>query len=87
MSCSIHVFDPLSVYLPGSIFLVFLQGAFEEQEVTPFHVAFFADAIVCAIKRWLLNINPDAPERFVDQLKSCVYLSADKVYHNMQSDE
>lgn len=65
----------------------YLKILFEGQEVTPFHVSFFADAIVCAIKRWLLKTDPDIPDRFVDQLKSCIYLSADKVYHNMQTDE
>lgn len=64
----------------------YLQILFEGQAVTEFHVTFFADAIVCAIERWLQKMSPETPECFIDQLRSCVYLSADKLYHSMPSD-
>ncbi len=57
------------------------------QEVQEFQINFFADAIVCAIERWLLNKNCVPPDQFLSLLKSCVQQTAVKVCREMNPSE
>lgn len=42
-----------------------------DETSTSFYVNFFADAILCAIERWLLEKNCMSPEQFKKQLSVC----------------
>lgn len=48
-----------------------------------FHVTFFFDAFVMAIKRWLTEMEDIRAEEFVTMLKSMVYRTAEKTYAEM----
>jgi len=41
-----------------------------------FIINFFADALICALERWILQDNPCTPQQFVEQLKVCIQLLA-----------
>lgn len=47
-------------------------------------IDFFADGIVCAIMRWLLNKDCMKPEEFVDIIRNLVQSTAAHVYQDMQ---
>ncbi len=42
---------------------------FEPEPVDEFEVAFFTDAMICAMERWLLEKDCMEPRKFVDKLK------------------
>lgn len=43
----------------------------DEPTIRPF-AEFYADALICAIKKWLLKNNDQSPEEFTDFLRKCV---------------
>lgn len=63
------------------LFVPILERSLKEtmgaDRVTSFHVDFFADAVICAIRRWLVQKNCLPPEEFLDVLFSCIgYVSS-----------
>lgn len=55
------------------------------QEVTEFHINFFADAFVCAIIRWIVDRNCQRPEVILGLLRSCVEHMAVTVCSEMET--
>ena len=51
----------------------YLRGVFPEKELEQFHINFYADALLCALERWLLDEKSMPPEEFVRMLRSCIY--------------
>ncbi len=54
------------------------------QEVTEFHINFFADAFVCAIIRWIMDKNCMPPEEMLALLRSCIQETAEILYLKME---
>ncbi len=55
-----------------SIFAEELRGRFASEQETEFCVEFYADALLCAIKRWLLQKEPLPAQEFAALLRLCV---------------
>ena len=64
----------------------YLMEIFNEDENIDFYVEFFADAIISAIVRWLLEKECIPPNKFVGLLKSCVWNTAKKVVESIPKD-
>lgn len=47
--------------------------SFASDEAEDFAVTFFADALTCAIKRWIMGGSHIPPDRFVRMLQMCIY--------------
>lgn len=56
-----------------------LEEIFNEDDSKSFYVDFYADAFVCAIKRWLLDRNCVSPDVFSSLLKKCLIGASDKI--------
>ena len=54
-----------------------LRDQLKDRESVEFHVTFFSDAILAALKRWISDPKRPDPETFVRLLQSCVQVSAD----------
>ncbi|MCD8085331.1 MAG: TetR/AcrR family transcriptional regulator C-terminal domain-containing protein [Clostridiales bacterium] len=57
------------------------------QEPQPFHVTFFADALLCAIERWLLSKNAMPADEFSKEVRACFRGLALGVYQEMSEEE
>ncbi len=55
-------------------------------EVQQFYVDFLADAVVCAIERWLLDKNCKPPEEFLALMRSCVEGTAEVIYKESKAE-
>lgn len=55
-----------------------LKEIMGDQEVTDFHINFFADACMCAFERWLLSKDCMPAKEFYDLLRSCLGYTAIK---------
>lgn len=56
-----------------------LSGAFQEDEPLDFYVDFYADAFICAIKRWLTQKDCISAEEFTARLKRCLVGTSTKI--------
>ena len=56
-----------------------MEESFGKDEALPFYVDFYTDALLCAIKRWLLNQNCLPPEEFVRLIKNCLIRTSDSI--------
>ena len=59
-----------------------MKKVFKTSEVTDFQVNFIVDGIICALKRWLVGSECMPPKEFIEQLQSCIKLSAIHIYEN-----
>ena len=50
----------------------YLKTVFPERTLQAFHVNFYADALVCALERWMLDKNGVPAEEFAGLLRSCI---------------
>ncbi|MBP3661085.1 MAG: dihydroxyacetone kinase transcriptional activator DhaS [Oscillospiraceae bacterium] len=57
-----------------------------DEAVTSFYVNFFADAILCAIERWLLEKNCVSSEQFKKQLAVCTRLIVDSARLSLEQE-
>ena len=64
-----------------------MKTVFKTSEVTDFQVNFIVDGIICALKRWLTGAECMPPEEFIEQLQSCIKLSAIHIYENLEDYE
>ena len=60
-----------------------LQVIMNTDEVSEFQVGFFADGIICGIKRWLTSPECLPPDVFIEQIKSCVYMAARHICYDL----
>ena len=67
----------------SSVVGLHIKEILEGEDAQDFHVHFFTDGIVAAIKRWILDKNSIPAEEFVQLSKSCIQRAAIKVYHEM----
>ncbi|MGI5977212.1 MAG: TetR/AcrR family transcriptional regulator C-terminal domain-containing protein [Candidatus Limivicinus sp.] len=63
-----------------------LSELFPSEELSDFQINFYADAIVSAIKRWILARNCMPPEEFISQIKECLCFLAER-YSELGSPE
>lgn len=55
-----------------------LHSLLKNEEITDFQVNFFADGILCAIKRWITSNDCISPEKFTEQIRSCMCVAAEE---------
>ncbi len=53
-----------------------LEEAMKGNEVTKFQLNFYTDAFIFTIARWLLDPNLLPYDEFLEELKSCIYMTA-----------
>lgn len=58
----------------------------KDEAVTSFYVNFFADAILCAIERWLLEKNCPSSEQFKKQLTVCSRLIVESARMSLEDE-
>ncbi|MDD3277333.1 MAG: dihydroxyacetone kinase transcriptional activator DhaS [Lachnospiraceae bacterium] len=63
-----------------------LEEIFEKEDSIDFFVDFYADAFVCAIKRWLLQKDCMPAEKFVVLLKRCLLGVSNKLVQDYSTD-
>ena len=63
----------LAAFLSG-----YLEEEFSGENNFSFYVDFYADAVVCAVKRWLLEKDSMPAEEFSAKLKKCLPVSPDR---------
>ena len=56
-----------------------LRLLIKNEEITDFQVNFFADGIICAIRRWIYASDCPPPEEFTRQIRSCMYGIAEEI--------
>lgn len=61
-----------------------LQVIMNTSEVSEFQVGFFADGIICGIKRWLTAPECLPPEEFIEQIKSCIHMAARHICSHLE---
>ena len=67
----------------SSVVEIYIHEILEGENAQDFHVHFFSDGIVAAIKRWILDKNSIPPEEFIRLSKSCIQRAAIKVYQEI----
>lgn len=55
-----------------------LRTLIKNEEITDFQVNFFADGIVCVVKRWITSSECISPEEFTSQIRSCMCVAAEQ---------
>lgn len=60
----------------------YVSERMESGELTDFFVAFVSDAVISALKRWLMERDCLAPEKFVGLLRSCMRSIAQSAAEN-----
>lgn len=55
-----------------SVFYEYLKCLVDETESLDFYITFYADAIICSIKRWIMDKNCCPPQRFTELVRSCI---------------
>ncbi|MDD3337596.1 MAG: dihydroxyacetone kinase transcriptional activator DhaS [Lachnospiraceae bacterium] len=63
-----------------------LEEIFKEDDAQNFYVDFYADAFVCAIKRWLLDKNCIPSAQFSHLLKKCLLGASDKIVRDFSEE-
>lgn len=58
------------------------EGMSGEKDSLDFYVEFYADALVCAIKKWLLQKEGMSAGEFSNRLKSCLPGTSGKIFRN-----
>lgn len=61
-----------------------LAYIFGPDQVDEFDIAFFTDAVLCAMERWLLAKDCLTPQQFVEKIKRLVEKGAELLYCNPQ---
>lgn len=56
-----------------------MEESFGKDEALPFYADFYTDALLCAIKRWLLKKDCLPPEEFVRLIKNCLVHTSDSI--------
>jgi len=65
------------------ILKIHLAGLLGSEQVDDFYIDFFADAVLCAMKRWLLKKDHMPPEEFAAKLKRLTQNGAIAIYQEM----
>ncbi len=60
-----------------------MEGIFGRDNALPFYVDFYADAFLCAIKRWLLDKDCMPAEEFSSLLKNCLLRTSDSILQKL----
>ena len=55
-----------------SVFYEYMKMMIGEKNDLDFYITFYSDAIICAIKRWIMDRNCCPPERFTELVKFCI---------------
>lgn len=77
-SFSDHFVEMLQPLLKEKMHRIFGKNA------TEFHVTFFSDAFVIAIKRWVVEMDSVSADEFVNTLRSMVVQTAERVCSEMK---
>ena len=64
-----------------------LQVIMKTNAVSEFQVGFFADGIICGIKRWLTASECMPPEVFIEQIQSCIHMAARQICSELDAAE
>ncbi|MBQ7307092.1 MAG: TetR/AcrR family transcriptional regulator C-terminal domain-containing protein [Clostridia bacterium] len=64
-----------------------LKKIFETEQITQFQVNFYADAVMCSIKRWITSIEPMKPNEFVEQIVLCIVKPTMYLYKEIKQKE
>ncbi len=62
-----------------------LEEAMKGNEVSKFQLDFYTDAFIFTIARWLLDPNLLPYDRFLEELKSCIYMTAVDTVKEMEN--
>ena len=60
-----------------------MKKIFKTAAVSDFQVSFMVDGIISALKRWLTSPECMPPEEFIEQIQSCVRMTAIHIYENL----
>lgn len=64
-----------------------MDALFGESDSSDFYVEFYTDALVCAIKKWLLQKDCMPADEFSALLKSCILGTSNKIAQKFPSDK
>lgn len=65
----------------------YMKSYMPGQEIQPFQITFFADALLCAIERWLLSKNAMPADEFSEAIRNCFRSLALGIYQQMDEPE
>lgn len=58
-----------------------LRKYFPKEEINEFDVVFMADGFVCSIERWLMELDCEPPENFVNKIFNFIKKLSEKIHH------
>jgi probable dihydroxyacetone kinase regulator len=64
-----------------------MEEIFGRDDDLPFYVDFYTDALLCAIKRWLLEKDYMPSEEFVRLIKNCLVRTSDSILQEFNTEQ